>query len=365
MNKQKLAFSILTLIIVGSILGTESFAEEKLDLRLRLKPGQKYNMQITEEKKVSQTMMGQQRNINHNKTTGLEYEVKKVDIDGITLLEITYRNLKEKTDSTTGQFEYDSTNPCTEAGNPLAPMYAALMGQSFTIKVSPKGQIIKITGLDEMYSRTAEKMVKAEDEMISKAPITACEKKEGINSTAQDKESAEDRAKRRIDNLNKQYGSREKRIEATKKMIKNQPIFAEQKLMELVGNTIMPFAAEPVAVGDSWQSKILSSSIPVEVNGTYTLKAANKGIVSLDVNSKIQVDKKGVQDNHGPPGIQITGTGSCQGDLQIDHASGWLIRKKAIVKFSGEMKMAQSQEMSQAITIPMSIETRTVVEQIK
>jgi len=351
-------------ILIVSVLSTESCAAEKFDLNLRLKPGKKYNMRIIREDKISHTMMGQQRDINHSKTMGLGFEVKGVDTNGIASIKVTYQALKEKTTGTgtTALFEYDSTDPCTAVGNPLAPTYTALMGQSFTIRVTPKGEIVELKDLDEMFLQMAKKMVVAEDKLISKVPATTCEKKEDNSSTAagkaQEQVSDEEKAKKRIDRINKRYGSREKRIEALKEITKNHPLFTEQQIREMVSNVIMPLPAGTVGVGDVWKVKMsLPSMFPSDIDSTCMLKAAERGVVSVDISSKIMLDEKGVPAKKGAPAMEMTGTGSYQGSLQIDETSGWLIRKKTDLRFSGETK-------SQGTTMLMSMESKIAVEPI-
>jgi len=360
MKKQTLILAVLIFIfvLIAGVWAAESRPAEELDLKLRLIPGQKYGMRVNKENKISQTIMGRQQNINHIKAVTMELEVKEVGFDGVASIKVTYRTLKEKTKTGTPgqQFEYDSTDPCTAVGNPLASMYSAMMGQSFTIKVAPKGEIFELKGIDEMFSRMAEKIIIAEDELLSKAP--ACER---VKKQTQ-KETEEERAKRRIEATNKIYGDRKKRTEAVKEMIKKMPMFGNDQIRNMLSGMIITFPDRPVGIGDSWTAKMIlaSQSLPIEIDGTYTVKGSKKGVVIVDISSKRDLDDEAV-----PIGkVRMKIAGSYQGTSEIDEASGWMIRSKANMHFSGETKIAGNKEMPEGMTVPMSIESAIAVEQI-
>jgi hypothetical protein len=352
------AVSISIFVLTTGVWAAESCAAEKLDLKLRLKAGQKYSMRITTEQKISQTIGGKQQDISHMKATGMSFEVKEVDANDVASIKVTYRTLQQKATSTAGEFEYNSTDPCTAVNNPLAPTYAALMGDGFIMKVTPEGEIVGLDGIDEMFMRMAEKIVVAEDKLISAAPAGTCEpaKEKAV------KETPEERASRRIEATNNIYGSRDKRKQALKEMIKNNPLFAEKQFKNLARNIVTAFPNQSVGIGDSWGGKItLSAVLPVEVNSTYTLKGNEKGVVVVDVSSKMGLDEKAIGNKKGLPGqtdMKMRGSSSYQGTLQIDGTSGWMIRKKANMRFSGEVTQ-------QGMTVPISIESVIAVEPIE
>jgi hypothetical protein len=352
------AVSIFILVPIVVVSASESAAEEKIDLKLRLKPGQKYSMRITTEQKISQTIGAKQQDISHMKATGMSFEVKDVDINGIVSVKVTYLTLKEKTKSAAGEFEYNSADPCTAVNNPLAPTYAALMGDGFIMKLTPKGEIVGLDGIDEMFMRMAEKIVVAEDKLISAAPAGTCEpaKKKAV------KETPEKRANRRIEATNNMYGSRDKRKQALKEMIKNNPLFAEKQFKNLARNIVTAFPNQSVGIGDSWGGKItLSAVLPVEVDSTYTLKGNEKGVIVVDVSSKMDLDDEAIGNKKGLPGqtgMKMRGSSSYQGILQIDGTSGWMIRKKVNMRFSGEVTQ-------QGMTVPMSMESAITVEALE
>ena len=141
------------------------------------------------------------------------------------------------------------------------------------------------------------------------------------------------------------------------------PEFSEDQIKNMLSDMIMVFPDRPVGIGDSWTAKMIlaSQSLPIEIDGTYSVKASKKGVVIVDVSSKRHLDDEAVP--IGKARMKIAG--SYQGTLEIDEASGWVIRSKANMKFSGEMKIDANKQMPQGMTVPISIESAITVEPIK
>jgi Tol biopolymer transport system component/DNA-directed RNA polymerase subunit RPC12/RpoP len=328
------------------------------DLKLRLQPGQKHRLRIIREDKVSLSMMGQRQDINSISTVGLEFEVEQIAANSIAWIKVTYLTLRERGGSAVGQMEYDSTkpdDPFAPTYNVLAPMYSAMMGQSFVMKVTPDGKTFELKGVDEMYLGMAEKIVEGEDDSIRKRAMERMA------------DGAEERAERSIENLNQRYGSRKKREEAASDLIKKNPLFTKEKIRGMVGNVIMPFPGGPAEIGDSWQGgAVLPAAAPVDIDLTYTLKEKRQGVVVIDISSKIELVDEPASTQDSPLGpTKASMTGSYEGALEIDSSSGWMIRKKATMRCSGQMKMAPSKQLPQGTTLPMSMESITTVEPIE
>ena len=345
-NPAALVCSILAILTVGIWAGN-IYAAENLDLKLRLKPEQKHNLRIIEENKILRKMSGQSFDINQTKTTELEFEVEQVDANNIASIKVTYLTLKEKKTSQGKQGGFDSTKPELSAYNSYERTYLSMIGQGFIMKVAPEGRILELTGIDDMYLKMAERIADSEDEDFKKR--------------------LKEKAQRAIDRTNQKYGSRAKRIEALKETIKKNPLFAEGIFSHIVDIMIVPFPRKSVNMGDSWQAKtILPYGERLEVDGTFTLKEKKQELMSIDMNSKIDLDNVIISAMGSPQGqTKLTMNGSYQGSFQIDQKTGWMIRKKVDMKSSGEIKMEANQQMPQGMTIPMSIEYVITVEPIE
>jgi hypothetical protein len=359
MKKCILKDFLFVLIVV--LLTSDNYAAGKMTLKLNLKLGQKYKRVISMEEKISQSIAGQQMDIAHTKKVGLEFEVKDVNAKGVASVKVTYRTLKEKTSSTAGEFEYNPENPSTLAESPLAPTYTALMGESFVTKVAGNGRIVELTGFDKMFSRMAEKMTVAEDEMISKLPPQCST---DIAKAASGEESQEQLTKRRIEGMNKQYGSREGRVKAVKEMLEKNPSVAKEQVRLMLACVMMPFPDEPVQTGDSWTDKmdLKAMMLPIEIESVYTLKEdkGDTAIVSGIFESKMK--DPAIDYGAGPMQGKMKMEGSYQRSSEIDKSSGWVIRSNAKLKISGKIKMPGNPQMPKGMIVPITVENTVTVE---
>ena len=313
--KKKALMSLTAVLAVGILVSQGYPANEKFDLKLNLKKGQKFGMKMVGDQKISQMMMGQQQKVDRMIAMGMSFEVLAVDANGNMSIKTTYQTIHIKMEGPMGVMEYDSTRP-EEAGatNPMSAMYKAMLGQSFMMKLSPKGGVLEIKGIDEM----TEKMV--------------------------DKMATNDAMKQQM-----------------KEMVKN--LISEDKIKEMIGAMVAPLPQKPVGIGEAWTNKIsIPAGFPMEIDITNTLTGHKEGIITIQTNAKIESGDQPKPIEMGPMKMTMRMQGEQKGTTQIDKATGWTIRAKADIKFSGEMKMEPNEQMPQGMTIPVAVESVTTVE---
>lgn len=309
-----------------------------LDLKLRLKHGQKHKLQIIKETSSSETIEGRQSDGSFINTMGLEFEVKQVDPNGVTWLKVTYLTIHDVAKTARGHMEYDSTKPSTATNRSV---FSAMIGQSFVAKVTPEGEIGKLDGLADIYLRMAESMVKRQEEDVrrrSKGPKVG-------------------------------FAPIEKRIELKRKWLEMNSYTEERAIREMLGNVIMPFPGGPVGIGDSWQTRTALSMGAIGALGlydcTYTLREARQAAALVDISSKIELYDEPIPGEDGPGSSRVTLTGSCQGTLEIDLSTGWLLHKNVTLNYSGEAKTAPTELNPEGRTMGMSMEIATTVKPIE
>ena len=313
--KKKALMSLVAVLVVGILVSQGYPASEKFDLKLNLKKGQKLGIKMVSDQKISQTVMGQQQKMNQMTAMGMRFEVLDVDADGNMSIKTTYQNIHIRMEGPMGVMEYDSTKP-EEAGaaNPMSAMYKAMLGQSFVMKLAPKGEILEIKGMDEMIAKMTEKM--ATDEAMK---------------------------------------------QQTKEMMKN--FINEDKMKEMSGTMLAVLPPKPVGIGEAWTNKMsIPAGFPMEIDITNTLTGHKEGIITIQTNAKIESGDQPKPIEMGPMKMTMRMQGEQKGTTQIDKATGWTIRAKADIKFSGEMKMEPNEQMPQGMTIPVTVEGVTTVE---
>ncbi len=314
---------LFILAIVMNIQGAQ--AVEQGDIKLILRPNQKHEMRMTSKTNVSQSSQGQVSKTVREEIVEVVFQVQEVNPQGDIVLKVIFRKLKTKTQSPGGTLEFDSTKADANPGNPLAPMYSALIGQSFKIKVASNGKILELQSLDEMIAKMAEKMVAAEDKKMDKRML-------------------------------QKLGTRKQRKE---KMIKQLEMFyfGEEKMRTMMRGFIQILPSGPVKPGDSWESKIDIEYLQrTRINLKNTLKKHENDKAVIDSTYKTNPNEKPIRDKSNPN--MVFTKIDYQGSAQIDKSSGWIIRKEVKARFSAEFRLGRK-------TMPMSADIIKIVEPVK
>ena len=324
MTAKKCILAVLVFVLTACIWTTDSSAAEKIDLKLRLKPGQKYAMRVITDQKISQTMHEHEQNINSLTDMGMGFEVLTVDADGTASVKITYQTIRAKMSGPMGLIEYESTETDAAVGaetttaQMIRQMVAGMVGQSFVMKANTLGKVVEVKGFKEMMQQMAEKI--------------------GGDDPAENEE--------------------------IKEFMKN--FLSEDKVKMMGSNMTIAFPSRPVGIGDSWTDKeTMSVGFPIEIDNTYTLKERKNGVAIVDTSSKMDLGKKGAPIDMGPMKMNMEMKGSYQGTSEINEASGWMIRSKMNMQLAGQVKIAPNEQMPEGMTVPMSIESVITIEPIE
>ncbi|GAI02294.1 unnamed protein product, partial [marine sediment metagenome] len=120
-------------------------AGKKMNLRLNLKQGMIHKYRCTTEQKISQTVQNQKLDMDQIVIMEYTYEVKEVDDAGNAVVEITHDKIGFMQDGPMGKIEYKSWEEQDE--KPLITRgFATLIDQNYTIKMTPQGRILEISG---------------------------------------------------------------------------------------------------------------------------------------------------------------------------------------------------------------------------
>lgn len=342
--KLKKTISIVVFVLLLSVLGSTKAAENKLDLQLRPKPGEKHSMKITTIQDISQTIMGKEQVIVYTRNFEIEAEAKQVDANGIASIEITFLTLKETTTIEGITRGYDSTKPQSPDDN-MAQMYSAMMGESFIARVTPQGKIVGLE-LDKLYLGMAGKMMESEDKMI--------------------KDRAKGRAKEAIERMNRRYGSREKRRQALKKQIEQFPVFTRERIRSIAINTLAVFPRSPVQIGDSWKDRITVDLLAlIEIDSIHTLEKHEDGTVTINVSATRSLKDKPIISKTGSLKSSTRLAGSYDATIKVDEKSGWLLDGRTEMRFKGETTVTGNNQPPQGQTMQMTVKATIIVEPVK
>ena len=312
--KCKNILAIFMAVMILSVAISFVYADEKVDLRLRLEKGQSYKTKMAQDLKINQTIPGQQGQqqtitINQKNETKTIYTVEDVQSDSTLVLKVTYDGMvfKQENPDPNQKIEYDSADTSIAVG-PLTAILDAIVGQSFTITITPDGHVKEIKGADALLERIQGKINEIPD--------------------------AQTRAGVEV-NVRRQYG--------------------EETLKVNTENSFNMYPDKPVTIGDTWQRKTtMNQGFPMIIDTIYTLKERKNGIAVIDVFAMIQTNKDVGPTEMGPMKLQYNMSGSVTGTMEMQESTGWPIRSNESLRLTGSI-IVQRPEMQQPMSIPMSI----------
>jgi citrate lyase gamma subunit len=283
--------------------------KKKIKLRLNLEEGKTYKLLIEAEQEISQTVMGNKVDMTQIMNFVCSYKVKEIDSDGNFLLEVSYDSVYFKQVSPMGTIEYDSNNP-PEIIPDMAKGFDSLVGEKYSFLISPSGKVIDIYGVDEMIDNMI-KVLNIPDEKI--------------------------------------------KVQMFESIIKQ---FGKESLKEMLEQYMKIYPDKVVGIGDSWQVEmVLSKGFPFIIENTYTLKGRGNGISTVSVNSIVKPNPEGepIEMLGMKLGYELSGTQN--GTMEIDEATGWILNSELNQNISGIIKFKQSTQTTEEMTWPISIKS--------
>ncbi|MGE5557489.1 MAG: DUF6263 family protein [Bacillota bacterium] len=305
-------FGLLFLAFAFIFTGMTARGEDKLLLRLNLEKGKTYRVTITAETRAIQEVLGNKQIINRDLSMTFEYFIQDAAANGAYTVKTTYAAIKYKQDSPLGIIEYDSS--VSQKDLPLAMRgLAALVGQSLTIKMTPRGKILNIQGLDTIFNRMAETLGTDVDGSAT------------------------------VENLQEEYG--------------------EEALQEMLENSMGFYPENPVGTGESWPSRgVVDKGFPMIIDSIFTVKERRDGTVYLGAVSTITPNPDAPSVRMGPLSFEYKLAGKQEGTLEVDESTGLIRRGKYIQSVSGDIQFHNSPMVPDGRTFPVSVNGEITVE---
>lgn len=261
------------------------------------------------DQKIVQTMMGAQQEMEQTVGMGCRFEVQAVDGEGVATVRVTYPAIRFRQKGPMGIIAYDSEKPPASV-HPMVKGFAALVGQSFTMVVTPRGHVREVGGVSAMLEHVIEALDLPEGPM---------------------KEAMVARLKRQ---------------------------FGDQALKEVMGNMMVTYPAAPVGIGDTWPHRVtLTRGFPMTMDHTLTLKGREGGLATLAVRTKVEPDTGAPPLQLGPMKMTYSLSGTQEGTIQVDKAAGRTRRGTMKQRFTGSVGISGMPGIEGGQTWPISVES--------
>ena len=288
----------------------------KLELRLRLKAGEVYRLKTTVEQRVNQAIGANAQPTEQTFAVGYSMAVESVDGAGNMKVATKYDTVLFRQKGPGGAVEYDSQNPPKQVPQ-AARSFAALAGLGFKSTITPTGRVTAVEGLDAMFA-----------EMVRKLELP-----EGPQKAAVQKVLAEQ--------------------------------FGEETMKQNLQNVFALYPDTPVAVGESWQRRVVvSKGFPVIIDATYTLKGREGGVARVEIKSTLSPNEAAGPVDLGTGKMSYDLKGEQSGTAEIDEATGWTRSLTTSQVVSGLLRF-QGAGGAQEVNNPVTIQEKITMEALK
>ena len=299
--------------LVLSLLGTQSRAEEKLDLKMHWTKGDTHQVSVSLDQSIDQSLGDAQQQTTQMVGVTYDFTVTDVDPKGNATVSVRYESVSFHAKTPSGVVDYDPTKPATGPMPVTVTALAALVGQSYSVTVDPRGTIVQVVGAQKML-----------DGVLAHLNVS-----EGVLHVA------------------------------VEKTIRQQ--LSEQNLKQSLRDVFAPFPNHPVAIGESWTRKsMVTQGFAINVETTYVLKSHEDGIAVVSVAGKIATSAEAMMDL-GAVKMDYDLKGEQTGSLEILESTGWT-RHAGITQTLAGKAILRGPNVDRQI-IPMTIRSQIKSEQ--
>lgn len=295
-GKRWAARGVIALMLVVLLAGCGG----KVSLGLKLKPGDKHVLEVTNDFKVNVKVMGQEQNQTDNSVTRYTYSVKDVDAAGLITADVTF-NASNLMGGVGGQM-FDQMGGSEGLG----------LGEiTLNTTIAADGTVQSVKGMEEVANKVAEKV---KEQM--KTAMASNSAQAGLPPGLAGQ----------MDTMMNGV------VDGVKQMISNDS--AKQQLQRFTDL----YPAAPVGKGSTWKKQFsVSMPLPMKADETYTVTARGGGVVNLAYEAVISANQGGINMGMGKLTADLKGTQ--KGVIQVEEATGWVRAATIDLTIEGKVDM--------------------------
>jgi len=280
-------------------------------LELKLDKGKTYYQRTIVDQRIVQTMMGQEQASSHALGTGLKLQVLDVDAQKNMRIQYTYLWLRLKQGGPMGQVDYDSARQTTALSG--AEGLAALLGQSYTAKLTPQGKVLDVNGVEQLAEAVRKKL----------PPGT----------------------------------------EGTPAMSVLAPYLDKRSVKDMIEAGMAIYPDRPVSPGDSWSKHVtMAVGFSMIIDSKWTLQKEEAGVATIGLTASVRTDPNAPPMEAGGMKVKSQMSGSQEGTIRIVEATGLAASSQERAQIKGQLAMFASGQDQPMMVMPRTIETEITSE---
>jgi hypothetical protein len=304
MEKRGLRFSLFITAGVASIAWCNTGAAA-VTLQLKLAKGKTYYQRTVIDQHMVQTVMNMQQVMDQNMGTGVKMDVLDVDGQGNMRIRNTYDWALTKRTGPMGTLDYDSAKQSTPP--PGAEPFAALLGQSFVITISPQGKVLDVNGVEELQAAVRKRLPPGAEGGPAMSALSQYLDKNGIK--------------------------------------------------QMVEGAMDVYPDRPVEVGESWSKKrVVTPMFELTIDSKWTLQKLEAGMATIATTASL---RSNVNKPAETGGMKMTFdlAGTQDGTIRMQEATGLILQGQGRQQLKGEIKMSGSAQGQPAMAVPIVVDT--------
>ncbi|GGF27701.1 hypothetical protein GCM10011339_14750 [Echinicola rosea] len=293
-----------------------SCQSNKVLLQLDLAEGETYYQKSTMESHISQEFGGNNIDIDMNIIGDMSLKVLEVADDSY-LMEAMFDKMGMEMKMPMMNMSFSSEDADKEGSNPLSKMFGKMAEKPFSIKMSKKGKILEVTGMEQAFSSAVDEIAEAlGDDQLDKVKS---QMKQNFGKNGM------------LGNLQL-----------------TSPIFPEDKV-------------EP---GDTWDAAITSSMNGVDadhqITYTYVKKENGQYYLKANGNTKMAQSEK-VDPAVMPFPMTYDMGGTLNATITLDAETGWIKTIDLDQAMEGFVEIEKNEQLPDGMSMPMEINMKTKV----
>lgn len=291
-----------TAVIGLALIAPSIVLAQKVDMKLNLEKGKTYTQKTEVSNITKQTMMGQTMEINTS-ASSVTYVQPADGKDLKNMYQIWYGNVGMSMTGMGQSQTFSSDTASLESVDPMSKVLASLTDKKFDARITEKGMVEEVMGLEEMVTKATADM--------PGGPAMAGQ----ISSS-----------------------------------------FGDDGLAKNIELTTDIFPQKAVKVGASWsKEQFTSTGLPIIANTTYTLESLDGGIAVVTVKSVLTTDPNNASTQM--QGMEATQyyEGERSGTLNVEVATGWVTSGMLKDDIVGSITLAPNAQIPDGMTVPIEM----------